>query len=143
MKRKFLEDMGLSKEQVDAILDENSQDIGKAKAELASIQTELQNAKTEIAGLNTQLSERDTQLSELKNSTGDVEALKKQISDLQTANKTKEDEHKAEMKQLKIDMAVETALIGVKIQRLLKHFLILRVQSLQKTEQSRALQNRF
>ncbi len=114
MKRKFLEDMGLSKEQVDSILDENSQDIGKAKAELTSVQTELQNAKTEIAGLNDQLSERDTQLSELKNSTGDVEALKKQISDLQTANKTKENEHKAEMKQLKIDMAVEAALIGAK-----------------------------
>ena len=114
MKRKFLEDMGLSKEQVDAILDENSQDIGKAKAEFTSIQTELQNAKTEIEGLNNQLSERDTQLSELKNSTGDVEALKQQISDLQTANKTKEDEHKAEMKQLKMDMAVETALIGAK-----------------------------
>lgn len=114
MKRKFLEDMGLSKEQVDAILDENSQEIGKAKAEVTTIQTELQNAKTEIEGLNNQLAERDTQLSELKNSTGDVEALKKQISDLQTANKTKEDEHKAEMKQLKIDMAVETALIGAK-----------------------------
>lgn len=114
MKRKFLEDMGLSKEQVDSILDENSQDIGKAKGELISVQTELQNAKTEIEGLNNQLSERDTQLSELKNSTGDIEALKRQISDLQTANKTKEDEHKAEMKQLKMDMAVEAALIGAK-----------------------------
>lgn len=31
MKRKFLEDMGLEKEQVDKILDENSQDIGKAR----------------------------------------------------------------------------------------------------------------
>ncbi len=114
MKRKFLEDMGLSKEQVDTILDENSQDIGKAKAEFTSVQTELQNAKTEIEGLNNQLSERDTQLLELKNSTGDVEALKQQISELQTANKTKEDEYKAEMKQLKMDMAVETALIGAK-----------------------------
>ena len=34
MKRKFLEDMGLTKEQVDSILDENSQDIGKAKGDL-------------------------------------------------------------------------------------------------------------
>ena len=33
MKRKFLEDMGLEKEQVDKILDENSQDIGKAKGD--------------------------------------------------------------------------------------------------------------
>ena len=34
MKRKFLEDMGLTKEQVDSILDENSQDICKAKGDL-------------------------------------------------------------------------------------------------------------
>ena len=39
MKRKFLANMGLSKAQIDTILDENSQDIGKTKAELASVQT--------------------------------------------------------------------------------------------------------
>ena len=41
MKRKFLEDMGLSKEQVDAILDENSQDIGKAKVSSYTHLTDL------------------------------------------------------------------------------------------------------
>ena len=114
MKRKFLEDMGLSKEQVDAILDENSQDIGKAKADLDSAQTELQNAKTEIEGLTAQIAERDNQLSELKGSAGDIDALKQQISDLQTANKTKEDEHKAEINQLKINSAVDAALVNAK-----------------------------
>ena len=38
MKRQFLEEMGLTKEQVDKILDENSQDIGKAKGEVTKIQ---------------------------------------------------------------------------------------------------------
>ncbi|MDE6385286.1 MAG: hypothetical protein K2K71_04980 [Eubacterium sp.] len=49
MKRKFLANMGLSKEQIDTILDENSQDIGKTKAELASVQTELNLLKINAA----------------------------------------------------------------------------------------------
>ncbi len=97
MKRKFLEDMGLSKEQIDHILDENSQDIGKAKSELTSVQTELQNAKTEIDGLKNQLSERNTK-----------------ISELEAANQTKDAEHQAEMHRLRLDAAVEAALVGAK-----------------------------
>ena len=49
MKRKFLANMGLSKAQIDTILDENSQDIGKTKAELASVQTELNLLKSNAA----------------------------------------------------------------------------------------------
>lgn len=49
MKRKFLANMGLSKAQIDTILDENSQDIGKTKAELASVQTKLNLLKINAA----------------------------------------------------------------------------------------------
>ena len=49
MKRKFLANMGLSKAQIDTIFDENSQDIGKTKAELASVQTELNLLKINAA----------------------------------------------------------------------------------------------
>lgn len=58
--------------------------------------------------------ERDTQLETLKNSTGDVEGLKKQIEDLQAENTTKAESHAAEIKQLKIDSAVEAAISGAK-----------------------------
>lgn len=58
--------------------------------------------------------ERDDQLETLKNSTGDVDAMKKQIADLQAENKTKDEAHAAEIKQLKIDAAVEAALVGAK-----------------------------
>lgn len=54
--------------------------------------------------------DRDGQLETLKNSTGDVEAMKKQIEDLQTENKAKDDAHAAEIKQLKIDTAIDVAL---------------------------------
>ena len=43
-----------------------------------------------------------------------METLKKQIADLQTENKTKDEAHAAEIKQLKINSAVEAALISAK-----------------------------
>lgn len=68
----------------------------------------------EKKNLEAAVSERDKQLDTLKNSTGDMETLKKQISDLQAENKTKDEAHAAEIKQLKINSAVETALISAK-----------------------------
>lgn len=114
MKRKFLEDMGLEKEQVDKILDENSQDIGKAKGDSEKIQKDLDAANAEVESLKGQISDRDKQLETLKNSTGDVEAMKQQIADLQKANKDANDAHKAEIKQLKLDAAIDSALTGAK-----------------------------
>jgi hypothetical protein len=58
--------------------------------------------------------ERDNQLETLKNSTGDVDGLKKQIEDLQKANQDAADAHAAEIKQLKIDSAVDLALGNAK-----------------------------
>lgn len=114
MKRKFLEDMGLEKEQVDKILDENSQDIGKAKGDSEKIQKDLDAANAEVESLKGQISDRDKQLETLKNSTGDVEGMKQEIVKLQADNKAKDDAHAAEIKQLKIDAAIDSALTGAK-----------------------------
>lgn len=114
MKRKFLEDMGLEKEQVDKILDENSQDIGKAKGDSEKIQKDLNAANAEVESLKGQVSDRDKQLETLKNSTGDVEGMKQQIAKLQADNKAKDEAHAAEIKQLKIDAAIDSALTGAK-----------------------------
>ena len=64
--------------------------------------------------LENDVKERDTQLETLKNSTGDVEAMKKQIETLQSENKQKDEAHAAEIMQLKIDNAIESALTGAK-----------------------------
>lgn len=114
VRRKFLEDMGLEKEQVDKILDENSQDIGKAKGDSEKIQKGLDAAKVEIESLKAQISDRDTQLETLKNSTDDVETMKQQIATLQADNKAKDEAHAAEIKQLKINAAIDSALTGAK-----------------------------
>ena len=53
---------------------------------------------------------RDTQLETLRNSTGDVEGLKKQIADLQTQNATDKATYEAELARVRLDGAVEAAL---------------------------------
>lgn len=58
--------------------------------------------------------ERDGQLEALKNSTGDVEALKNQIEKLQADNQAKDEAHESEIKQLKINSAVDAALSSAK-----------------------------
>lgn len=58
--------------------------------------------------------DRDGQLETLKNSKGDVEAMKKQIETLQADNKAKDEKHAAEIKQLKVDSAIDSALTGAK-----------------------------
>lgn len=114
MKRKFLEDLGLEKETVDKILDENMKDIGTAKGEADTYKQQLETAQKEVQSLTGQVKARDKQLETLKNSTGDIEQLKQEITTLQTENKTAQKAHEAEMKQLKVDFAVEKALTGAK-----------------------------
>ncbi len=111
MTRKELEDLKLSKEQIDSIMKINGDDIENAKAGSAS---ELKNLQTEVDGLKTQVSERDTQLETLKTSAGDNEALTKQIADLQAENTKAKESHESEMNQLRVDFAVEKALTVAK-----------------------------
>ena len=107
MTRKELEDLGLSKEQVDAVIKINGADIENAKSASA---TEIKNLQTEVSGLKTQVSDRDKQLETLKTTAGDNEALKNQIANLQAENTKAKETHDSEMNQLKIEFAVEKAL---------------------------------
>lgn len=58
--------------------------------------------------------ERDKQIEGLKTSAGDAEKLKQQIEDLQKANKEKDSVHATEIKKLKLDNAVDSALTAAK-----------------------------
>lgn len=107
MVRKQLEDLGLTKEQVDSIMKINGDDIENAKAVNAA---EITNLKTENETLSKQIKDRDKQIDTLKSSVGDNDELKKQIETLQADNKAKDEAHAKELTQLKIDTAVEKAL---------------------------------
>ena len=103
MKRKFLEDLGLEKESIDKIMAENGNDVNTAKADYDSLKQQLDAA-------NMQIQERDIQLETLKNSTGDMEALKQQIASLQSDNQATKEKYEAAMKDLKLSTAIKLAL---------------------------------
>jgi hypothetical protein len=68
--------------------------------------------------LETDIKARDAQLETLKKSTGDVEALKTEIANLQEANKTAKADYEAKIKQMQVDNAVTAALTGAKAKNL-------------------------
>ena len=88
MQRKFLEDLGLAKEAIDKILDENSADIGKAKGEFDDL-------KKQLVASESQIKDRDKQLEELKKTAGDNAELLKQIADLQVENTAAKEKYEA------------------------------------------------
>lgn len=102
MKEKLIA-LGFSEEQVVKVLDlfkgyvppERFNEVNEAK----------KNAENAI-------SERDKQLAELKKSAGDNDELKKQIESLQLENKTAKDKFEADLKQMKISNAIDSALTG-------------------------------
>lgn len=107
MKRAELEALGLTKEQIDEVMDKNGKDVESAKGSLAAVTAERDNLKATVA-------ERDKQLEGLKVSAGDAEKLKKQIEDLQAENKEKDKAHAEELRRLKIDNAVAAAITAAK-----------------------------
>ncbi|NGP62696.1 hypothetical protein FLT15_31800 [Paenibacillus thiaminolyticus] len=62
--------------------------------------------------LEKDLTERDGQLEELRKSAGSSEELKKQIEQLQAANKEAAEKHAAELKELTLSNAISAALNG-------------------------------
>ena len=62
--------------------------------------------------LETQIADRDKQLEELKKSSGDNEALKKQIEDLQQKNETQKKDYEGQIAKIRLDNAIDSALGG-------------------------------
>ena len=99
--------------------DGHTQDIEtKVEAEIGKhfvSRADFNELNTTNKQLKATVEERDRQLNTLKSSTGDVDAMKQTIAQLQADNKTKEDQHAAEMQQLRMDTAVERALAEAKV----------------------------
>lgn len=106
MTKETLLGWGLSEEQAQKVLDGlNGSFVTKVRFD--EVNTELTAAKKTIK-------ERDTQLETLKKASGDTKALQDQIIQLQADNKKKDDDHAAELKNLRIGNAVELALTGAR-----------------------------
>lgn len=107
MKRKFLDELGLDKDTVDRIMEENGRDIENAKGELTSLTAERDRYRNDLA-------DRDRQLEDLRKSSGDNAQLQQQIKDLQKANSDQQTQHAEEIAQMKLDSAIDRALSGAK-----------------------------
>lgn len=109
MKKEDLVKLGLDEElaaKVEAALTEEMKGfIPKAR---------FDEVNTEKKRLETTLTERNTELETLKNSSGDADALKQQIATLQEQYKEKDTAHAGEIRQLKLDNAVDAALVEAK-----------------------------
>lgn len=99
MKREFLKGLNLENEVIDKIMSCHGEDIEKYKMQA-----------DELEKLKKDLKNRDEQLEKLKTSTANIDDLKKQIETLQNENKTNNEKYQSELKQIKINNAVEKAL---------------------------------
>lgn len=117
MKKEDLIAMGLTDEQAKKVLDSLDGNF-VTKTRFNEINEENKTLKKSVA-------DRDKQLEDLKKVNGDNAELKKQIETLQQQNAEQQKTHEAEMKQLKLDNAIDTALhtAGAKNVKAVKPFI--------------------
>lgn len=102
-----------------------SSEIGKnfvSKADFNQVNTAKKKAEEDVKA-------RDQQLDDLKKSTGDIDALKQQITTLQTQNAEAKKTYEAELARVRLDGAVDAALTAagaknnIAVKALLANFL--------------------
>ena len=102
MNKEDLIAMGLTEEQAKKVMDSLDGNY--------VTKTRFNEVNEENKTLKKSVSDRDKQLEDLKKSSGDNEELKKQIETLQQENANQKKAHEAEMTQLRLDNAIDTAL---------------------------------
>ena len=102
MKKEDLIAMGLTEDQAKKVMDSLDGNF-VTKTRFNEVNEENKTLKQSVA-------DRDKQLEDLKKSSGDNAELKKQIETLQQQNAEQQKAHEAELKQLKLDNAIDTAL---------------------------------
>ena len=76
MKKEFLQELGIDKDTIDKILQENNKDVEKYK-------NQAENSKNDNTALQSQIKDMEQKLTELQKSTGNAEELKKQLETVQ------------------------------------------------------------
>lgn len=103
MKRKFLEDLGLTKEQIDSVMAENGKDIEAEKEKAATTTAELEDVKN-------QLKEANSTITDLKKNNVDNEALQTKVKEYEDTIKNQKADYEAKVRNLTLDSAIEKAL---------------------------------
>jgi len=109
MKKEDLEKLGLTAEQITAVLNAHKEAVKDFVPK-----TRLDEVIEERNGLRDQVAERDKQIEELGKNAGDNEALKNQIAELQAANTKATQEYQNNLQAARMDNAINLALAGAK-----------------------------
>lgn len=104
MKKEDLIAMGLTEDQAKKVLESLDGNF-VTKTRFNEVNEENKTLKQSVA-------DRDKQLEDLKKSSGDNAELKKQIETLQQQNADQKKTHEAELNQLKLDNAIDAALMA-------------------------------
>lgn len=107
MKKEEFIALGIS-EELAAKAEKASQEELKGYVEKSKHDEIVEENKT----LKMQVTDRDKQLETLKASAGDNDELKKQIETMKQQNADQEKAHRAELAQIRLDNAIDAALIG-------------------------------
>ncbi len=105
MKREDLENLGLTKEQIDNVCDLNNADVQPLKQDLEKTKADLKAEQDKVT----------TTEEALKKFEGvDAEAMKKQILDLQADLKKKDEDHAAELASRNFDALLKDSITSAK-----------------------------
>lgn len=105
MKKEEFVALGISEELAEKAASASSEELKRYVPK-----TRFDEVNTEKNQLKTAKEEAETQLEQLKESAGDNEALRNQITDLQNAAKQKDADHAAEIKALRMSNAIRAAI---------------------------------
>lgn len=103
MQREFLQNLGLSDEQVQAVLVQHGKSTNEIKGKLAQ-------AEEQVADLQNQIGDRDKQLKKLEKATGDNQELAQEIDKLRKENEQAAKDYQSKIAKQAKDFAISNAL---------------------------------
>jgi len=115
MKREMLENLGLDKDIINQIMEQNGKDINTAKADYEAVKQELANTKQELETAN-------NTIKGFEESKSDVEELNKQIATYKESIKQIKADNVAKIKSMVMEQAIDNKFASVpeKYRNLLK-----------------------
>lgn len=114
MKKEFLENLGLTAEQIKGVQEENGKDIEKHKQATLKIETEKDELKTQLAETEKRLIERDKDLESVKSSVKDYDGLKQSLDELQGKYKSETETLKNQLVEKDYNAALSELLTNYK-----------------------------
>ncbi|NRO27712.1 phage scaffolding protein [Lactobacillus helveticus] len=103
MKRDQLKELGLSEEQIKAVMDLNGEDINKTKSNNAEMVKESESLKAQLA-------ERDKDITTLKKNAKNSDELSNQLAELQSKYKQNKANLTEELGKVKLNSAIDQVL---------------------------------